>query len=58
MKPLLAKAHAFCVWAWTFFGDKRTKNCLLFVLILMTAFGIVAPDTATKLRDIVLSMAF
>lgn len=55
---MLAKAKALAVWAWSFFGDKRTKNCLLFALILMTLFGMVAPETATKLRDIVLSMAF
>lgn len=58
MKKLVAKAKAFGVWAWTFFGDKRTKNCLLFALLLMTLFGMVAPEDATKLRDLILSMAF
>lgn len=55
---MIAKCKAAGVWAWTFFGDKRTKNCLLFALILMTAFGVIAPKEATSLRDLILSMAF
>jgi hypothetical protein len=46
--------------AWNLFynamGDKRTKNLLLVILTLMSAFGIVAPDTATSLRNSILSM--
>lgn len=38
-------------------GDPRTKNTLLVILLLMTAFGIVAPEQATSLRDTVLAMA-
>ena len=38
-------------------GDPRSKNVMLFVLLAMTAFGMVAPDTATNLRDTVLKMA-
>ena len=38
-------------------GDPRSKNVLIFVLLLMTAFGMVAPDTATALRDLILKMA-
>lgn len=38
-------------------GDPRTKNALLVILLLLTAFGMIAPDTATSLRDTVLAMA-
>ena len=38
-------------------GDPRTKNALLVVLLALTAFGMVAPETATSLRDTILSMA-
>ena len=38
-------------------GDPRTKNVLIVVLALMSAFGILAPDTARNLRDAVLSLA-
>lgn len=38
-------------------GDPRSKNVLLFILLLMTAFGIVAPESATSLRDTVIGMA-
>jgi hypothetical protein len=38
-------------------GDPRSKNALLFVLALLTLFGMVAPETATSLRDTVLGMA-
>lgn len=37
-------------------GDKRTKNLLLVILMLMSAFGMIAPETATNLRNTVLSM--
>ncbi len=43
--------------AYNFAGDKRTKNCLLIVLALMTAFGMVAPERATSIRDSLLSLA-
>lgn len=39
-------------------GDVRTKNALLLLLALMNLFGIVAPATATALRDTVLSLVF
>jgi hypothetical protein len=39
-------------------GDPRTKNMLILILTLMTAFGMLAPDTATNLRNAVLSFAF
>jgi hypothetical protein len=38
-------------------GDPRSKNALLFVLLAMTAFGIVAPEQATSLRDTIIKMA-
>ena len=38
-------------------GDPRTKNVLIVLLALMSAFGILAPETATRLRDAVLSLA-
>lgn len=38
-------------------GDPRTKNALLVILLLLTAFGMIAPETATSLRDTVLAMA-
>ena len=38
-------------------GDPRTKNVLIVLLALMSAFGILAPETATRLRDAVLALA-
>ena len=38
-------------------GDPRTKNVLIVILALMSAFGLLAPETATRLRDAVLSLA-
>lgn len=38
-------------------GDPRTKNVLLVILTLMSMFGIIAPETATQLRDAVLGLA-
>jgi hypothetical protein len=40
-----------------FAGDKRTKNCALLVLAVLTAFGMVAPEQATSIRDSLLSLA-
>ena len=45
-------------WAWSFMGDPKTKNAFLVILMAMTAFGMVAPDTATSLRDTVVALAF
>ena len=39
-------------------GDPRTKNTFIAILALMSAFGLIAPDTATALRDAALSLAF
>lgn len=38
-------------------GDPRTKNIMILILALMSIFGILAPETATALRDAVLSLA-
>jgi hypothetical protein len=38
-------------------GDPRSKNALLFILLAMTAFGILDPERATNLRDTILKMA-
>jgi hypothetical protein len=37
-------------------GDPRTKNAMISALLLMSAFGVIAPAKATALRDLVLSM--
>lgn len=53
MKKLLAIISAI----YDKLGDPRSKNVLIFVLLVMTAFGMVAPETATALRDTILKMA-
>ena len=52
-----AKAIAFAKLAYNRLGDPRTKNIIIVILALMSAFGILAPETATNLRDAVLSLA-
>lgn len=52
-----AKAIAFLKLAYDRLGDPRTKNILIMLLALMSLFGILAPDTATSMRDAVLAMA-
>lgn len=54
MKP---KILALLKLAYDKLGDPRSKNILLFILALLSLFGMVAPDTATGLRDTVLAMA-
>lgn len=58
MKAILEKGRNLATWLWSFMGDARTKNALLVILLLMTFFGIVAPETATSLRDTVVALAF
>jgi hypothetical protein len=53
-EKLKASAH----WLWSFLGDPKTKNALIVLLILATAFGMVAPDVATSIRDSILALAF
>jgi hypothetical protein len=57
VKKLLAKTLALSAIVYNRLGDPRSKNALLFILLAMTAFGIVAPETATNLRDTILKMA-
>jgi hypothetical protein len=57
MKKILAKAGAILSWLYNHLGDSRSKNALIFILLLLTAFGIVAPEQATSLRDTILKMA-
>lgn len=52
------KLKAAIGWLYDHLGDPRSKNVLIFVLLTMTLFGMVAPERATQLRDIVLSMPF
>lgn len=58
MKSLIAKARTFATWLWSFLGDPKTKNALLVILLLLTGFGMVAPETATSLRDTIIALAF
>ena len=43
---------------YTRLGDPRTKNIMLLILALLSAFGMIAPTTATALCDTVLSLVF
>jgi hypothetical protein len=53
---MLARVIEAVRWLYNHLGDPRSKNALIFTLTLMTLFGVLAPATATSLRDIVLSM--
>jgi hypothetical protein len=53
---VLNRSIALARWLYNHLGDPRSKNVLIFILIAMSGFGIVAPATATSLRDMVLSM--
>lgn len=52
-----AKAIAVASAVYNKLGDPRSKNAMIFVLLLLTSFGMLAPETATTLRDLVLKMA-
>ena len=56
-RPLGQRLRALLELAYDRLGDPRTKNVLIVILALMSAFGILAPETATRLRDAVLSLA-
>ena len=57
-KPSLwSRARALLKLVYDRLGDPRTKNVLIVILALMSAFGILAPETATRLRDAVLALA-
>jgi hypothetical protein len=55
--PLARRLAALLGLAYDRLGDPRTKNLLIVILALMSAFGILAPETATRLRDAILSLA-
>jgi hypothetical protein len=57
MKRIYEKAVTMVRAAYCGLGDPRTKNALIALLALLSAFGMVAPETATALRDTVLSFA-
>lgn len=52
-----AKSLAVIKWLYNHLGDPRTKNIMLLILAALTAFGMIAPDAATSIRDAVLSLA-
>jgi uncharacterized membrane protein len=52
----IARAEKVLGWIYDHAGDNRTKNAAIVLLSLMSAFGIIAPKTATSLRDLVLSL--
>ena len=55
---MLAKVSAVIQWLYNPLGDPRTKNIFILALLALSAFGMIAPATATSLRDMVLSMVF
>jgi hypothetical protein len=57
MKKLLAKVGAIISLVYNKLGDPRSKNVLLFILALLTLFGMVAPDHATAIRDSIMGLA-
>jgi hypothetical protein len=40
---LLTKPIAGARWLYNHLGDPRTKNTVIFVLLLLSAFGMIAP---------------
>lgn len=58
MGKLFTKISALVGVIYNKLGDPRTKNLLITILALMSAFGMIAPDTATALRNTVMSFAF
>lgn len=58
MKRLWGWIKIAALWVYDALDDKRFRNLLLIILIGMNAFGVVAPGTATALRDAVLSIPF
>jgi hypothetical protein len=51
--------NLLAVWSTIYnrLGDPRTKNMIILLLALMSAFGMIAPEIATSLRNAVLSLA-
>ena len=58
MSRIIAFLKAAASRAWNFMADPKSKNALLFILLVMTAFGMVAPDAATSMRDTIIAFAF
>lgn len=58
---MIERVKAQLIWLRDFIGDDKfrsaVKNTLLLVFAAMTAFGMIAPETATRLRDAILGMA-
>lgn len=54
MKSILTAAKS----AFDLLGNPKLKNILLLVLALASAFGVIAPDNATSLRDAVTGLIF
>jgi hypothetical protein len=54
----MKKIGAIISWLYDHLGDPRTKNVIIVALLIACVFGVVAPERATGLRDIVLSMPF
>lgn len=52
-----AKLKALASLIYDRLGDQRTKNALLVILLVLTLFGMIAPETATSMRDTILAMA-
>jgi hypothetical protein len=58
MKRAWALIKGAGAWLYNALGDPRSKNALLVLLALMTAFGVVAPEVATSIRDSLIALAF
>ena len=58
MKAIIEKARQFGSWLWSFLGDSRTKNAAIVILLILTGFGMIAPDRATSMRDTITALAF
>jgi uncharacterized membrane protein len=54
---LWSSVKSAVAWLWEASADPRNKNRLIFILALLTAFGMIAPATATRLRDAILAFA-
>jgi hypothetical protein len=53
---MLARVTAAGRWIYNHLGDPRTKNIIILILLCLSGFGMLAPATATSMRDLVLSM--
>jgi hypothetical protein len=53
---VIEKAKSAAAWLWEAWGDARNKNRLIVLLVVLCAFGVLRPEQATQLRDLVVSM--